>query len=190
MLTAFGRAPLGLPQDVEKIALDGSPCHRFLRMPLQEARAALAALTPTVAKLAEQLAKETENLQKGNRGNLAEGAGEKAGGAQAQAEEKAAKQEKLNTKVDALKDMIRAEANQQNVLQKEGASWRAMRTMRWPCCGASVKAEQALRDAAQVGQTDVHEKAVREATAEQQKTRRGARPDRGAFRERGAGEGG
>ncbi len=160
------RMPMGLPQDVARIAETVKAALALLRTPMDEARKALEQMIPKISDVAEQLAKETADLKKETQEQA-----EKAAELKPEAmQEKIAQQEKLNAKVDALKDLIRADANKQNVMDKEGREKArdaddALAMLKEP----PPKAENALQDAAKAEQPELREQAMHEATVQQQK---------------------
>ena len=134
----------------------------LLRGPIDEARQALAQMVPKVSELAAQLAKETETLKKETEEQADKTAVDKqAGRARRRPRRKSSREQAaLNAKVDTFKDLIRAEANKQDVFEKGGREVArdaddALAMLKEP----PPKAEQALKDAAQVAQPDLHEQA-------------------------------
>lgn len=164
------RTPLGLPQDVAKIAEGVKAALDLLRKPVDEARQALSDMIPKISDVAEQLAKETAALKEETKKQAEKSAEQKPEDAAEATQEKIAEQAKLNAKVDALKDLIRADANKQNVLEKDGREKArdaddALAMLKEP----PPKAEAALQDAQATDQPEVREQAMHEATVQQQK---------------------
>ena len=164
------RTPEGLPQEVAKIAAEVKAALELLRGPIAEARQALDAMTPKISDVAEQLAKETADLKKETQQQAEKAAEQKPEEAAVATQEKIAQQEKLNTKVEALKDLIRADANKQNVLEKEGREKArdaddALAMLKEP----PPRAEAALQNAVKAEQPELREQAMHEATVQQQK---------------------
>ena len=164
------RTPMGLPQDVAVIASEVKRALDLLREPIAEARQGIEAMIPKISDVAEQLAKETADLKKETQQQAEKAAEQKPEEAAAAMQEKIAQQEKLNTKVDALKDLIRADANKQNVLDQEGREKArdaddALAMLKEP----PPKAEAALQEAVKAEQPELREQAMHEATVQQQK---------------------
>ena len=137
-----------------KLALD------LLRPHMNEARKRLEKLSPTIAELAAAIAKEQEKLK-------TETAEQVAKPEKAEIEQKLAEQVKLDQKVEALKDLIRAEANTQDILKSdEREAMRdaddALAMLKDP----PPKAEQALQDATK--DAEAQQKADLERATEQQ----------------------
>ena len=116
----FGRAPVSARDSADELAEYLKRALELFRQPMEEARKNLAQLTPTLAETMKQLAKKTDEL-KDKTTNQAQQATEKLPDeAKADARQALAEQQRLNQQVEALKDALRADANQQNVLEKEG----------------------------------------------------------------------
>ncbi len=138
-----------------KMALD------LLRPHMVEARKRLEKLSPTISELAAALSKEQEQIKKETEAMA------KADKPEDPAQ-KLAEQQKLDAKVETLKDLIRAEANQKDILKKdEREAMRdaddALAMLKDP----PPKAEQALQDATK--DVEAQQKADLERAAEQQK---------------------
>ena len=164
------RAPLPLPQDAEKLAALVKQALDLLRAPMEDARKMLAEMAPKVSELASQLAKKTEELKKETAQEAEKAATQKPEEANAQAQQQVAQQQQLNQQVETLKDLIRAEANKQDILEKEGREAArdaddALALLKEP----PPKAEQALQEAARAEAPELAQQAMQQATAEQQK---------------------
>ncbi len=138
--------------------------------PMAEARKELAKLTPTLADTMKQLAKKADELKEQTT-NQAQQAHEKLPDeAKADARQALAKQQQLNEKIDALKDALRADANQQNIMQAEGRERArdaddALAMLKEP----PVRAEEDLALAAKSDKTAMQEQALNQAAEQQQK---------------------
>ena len=154
------RVPVSAKADAEVLAGQVKLALNLLRPHMNEARKRMEKLAPTIAELAAALAKEQEEIKKETE-------------AQAKAEKpdaaapKLAEQQKLDAKVEALKDLIRAEANKQDILKKEQREAMrdaddALAMLKDP----PPKAEQALQDATK--DADAQKKADLERATEQQ----------------------
>ncbi len=164
------RDPVSAREDVEKVAMIANQALAVFRKPMQAAREELAQMVPKLSELAAQLAKETEDLKKETQEAAQKPAEQAPAEAQAEAQKTLAKQEKLNAEVGALKDALRADANQQDMAQKEGRERArdaddALAMLKEP----PVKAEQALMEAAQAPDATQRKEAQTGATEHQQK---------------------
>jgi hypothetical protein len=150
-----------------KLALD------LLRKPMADARKELAKLSPTVSQLAAALAKEQAEVKKETEKRAKDEQQKNPEDAKAEAEKQVAQQQQLNQKVETLKDLVRADANKQDILkQDERERMRdaddALAMLKDP----PPKAEQALQDAA--ARAPAQQKADLERAAEQQQKLAGA----------------
>ncbi len=157
------RVPTSTKADVEVIAGQVKLALELIRPFMNDARKRLEKLSPTIAELAAAIAKEQEKLKD-------ETAAEAKAEAKPEAvEQKLAAQKNVNEKVEALKDLIRAEANNQDILKKEEREAMrdaddALAMLKDP----PPKAEEALADATK--DADTQQKAdLQRATEQQQK---------------------
>jgi hypothetical protein len=154
----------------ETLAAEVKRALDLLRPHVEAARQQLAQLTPKLSELAKALAKETGELKQETQ-KQEEAAKEKAPEqAKADAEKALAQQEKLNEKVETLKDLLRAEANKQNVLEAEGREKArdaddALAMLKEP----PPKAANALDDAAKAETKSAQEQALAQAAEQQHK---------------------
>ena len=144
-----------------KLALD------LLRKPMADARKELAKLAPTVSQLAAALAKEQTEVKKETEKRAKDEQQKNPDDAKAEAEKQIAQQQQLNQKVETLKDLVRADANKQDILKTEEREKMrdaddALAMLKDP----PPKAEQALQDAAAAA--PAQQKADLERAAEQQ----------------------
>jgi hypothetical protein len=144
-----------------KLALD------LFRKPMDDARAELAKLSPTVSQLASALAKEQTEVKKETEKRAKDEQPKNPEDAKAVAEKQIAQQQQLNQKVETLKDLVRADANKQDILKPEEREKMrdaddALALLKDP----PPKAEQALQDAAAAA--PAQQKADLERAAEQQ----------------------
>ncbi len=164
------REPVAKRAEIEKTAAMVNQALAIFRKPMQEAREQLAQMVPKLSEIAAQLAKETEELKKETQEEAQKTAEKSPAEAQAETQKTLAKQEKLNSEVGALKDALRADANQQDVAKKEGRERArdaddALAMLKEP----PVRAEQALLEAAQAPKADLRKEALNGATEHQQK---------------------
>ncbi|MEQ1852406.1 MAG: hypothetical protein ABMA01_12540, partial [Chthoniobacteraceae bacterium] len=143
------RMPISSREDAAQLAGQVKLALDLLRKPMDDARARLARISPSVAELASALAKEQEALKKETEGQAATPAAEKTDDAKSEPARQLAQQQQINRKVETLKDLIRADANKQNILdQEQRESMRdaddALAMLKDP----PPKAEEALKDAA------------------------------------------
>ena len=161
---ASARAEAAALADYLQKALD------LFRQPMAEARKELARLTPTLAETMKQLAKKTGELKEQTT-NQAQQAHEKLPEeAKTDARQALAQQQKLNEKIDALKDALRADANQQDIMKDEGRERArdaddALAMLKEP----PVRAEEDLALAAKSDKTALQEQALNQAAEQQQK---------------------
>ena len=166
----FGRAPLSAREPVEALAEYLKRALELFRDPMEEARKNLAKMTPTLAETMKQLAKKTDEL-KDKTTNQAQQATEKLPDeAKTDARQALAEQQRLNQQVEALKDALRADANQQDVLKQEGRERArdaddAVAMLREP----PQRAEEDLAMAAKSDKTAIQEQALNQAAEQQQK---------------------
>jgi hypothetical protein len=159
------RLPVSTKAEAEMIAGQVKMALDLLRPHMNEARKRLEKLSPTISELAAAIAKEQEKLKQETETQAkAEAKPEETA---AKAADKTAQQKQVNEKVEALKDLIRAEANKQDILKaEEREAMRdaddALAMLKDP----PPKAEEALQDA--VKDTGAQQKADLERAAEQQ----------------------
>jgi len=163
------RDPMAVQQDVQKVAEKVKEALDHLRKPVAEAREQLAQLTPKLSEMMAKLAEETKALQ-AETTEQAEKAPNQNEQGQAAAEQLVAKQEALNEKIDTLKDALRSDANQQDILKDEGRERArdaddALAMLKEP----PPAAEAALEQAAQSPEAAAQEQALNQAATEQQK---------------------
>lgn len=143
------RLPASAKADAERLAGQVKLALDLLRKPMQAARERLAKISPKISEIAAALAKEQEELKKETTEQASTAEQQKTEDAKTQAEQRLAEQQKLNQKVDTLKELLRAEANKQNILNPEQREAMrdaddALAMLKDP----PPKAEQALQDAA------------------------------------------
>ena len=166
------RDPRALPSEVEQIALEVKRALDLLRTPIAESRELIASLTPKLSELMSQLAKEANRLEeKSKEQTEKEGAeGQEKEQSQAEARQQLAEQEALNEKVDELKDVLRADANQQDMLAEEGRERArdaddALAMLKDP----PPKAAEALAKALEAMDAEAQKAAMEAAAAQQEK---------------------
>jgi len=164
------RPPVSAREQADQLADYLAQALALFRQPMDDARKELAKLAPTLADTMKQLAKKTEELKEQTT-NQAQQAQEKLPEeAKADARQALAQQQRLNEKIDALKDALRADANQQNILQSEGRERArdaddALAMLKEP----PVRAEEDLALAAKSDKTALQEQALNQAAEQQQK---------------------
>ncbi len=145
----FDYAPLSARPHAEQLAGRVKLALDLLRKPMADARQELAKLSPTVSQLAAALAKEQAEVKKETEKRAASEPQKNPDDAKGDAEKQIAQQQRLNQKVETLKDLVRADANKQDILkQDERERMRdaddALAMLKEP----PPKAAQALQDAA------------------------------------------
>ncbi len=161
------RPPASTKADVELLAGEVKRALDLLRKQMDAARKRLESVAPKISELAAALAKEQDEQKKETEQQAEKVAAQKPEEAKAENQKQLAKQEQLDAKVESLKDLIRAQANQQNILDKEQREKMrdaddALALLKEP----PPKAEQALQDAANDAQSQ--QKADLNRAAEQQ----------------------
>jgi hypothetical protein len=166
----FGREPQSARDSVEELAAWLRQALDLFRQPMEDARKTLAEMAPTLADTMKQLAKKTEDLHDKTT-NQAQQAQEKLPDeAKAEARKALAEQQQLNQQVEALKDSLRADANKQNVLEKEGRERArdaddALAMLKEP----PQRAEEDLELAAKSDKAATQEQALTQAAEQQAK---------------------
>ena len=165
----FERAPITSRQDVEQVAGQVKLALDLLRKHMDEARRKMAKLSPSISEFAKALAKEQEDLKKETVQQAEKAHEQEPEAAKTEAARELAHQQQVNQKVETLKDLVRAEANKQNILNKEQREVMrdaddALAMLKEP----PPKAEEALKDAAK--DVPAQQKAdLERATGQQQK---------------------
>ena len=164
------RMPVSTREQADELAAWLQQALNLFREPMDAARKSLAKLAPTLAETMKQLAKKTEELKEKTT-NQAQQAHEKLPEeTKAEARQALAQQQQLNEKIESLKDALRADANQQNILQAEGRERArdaddALAMLKEP----PVRAEEDLARAAKSEQAEAQELALNQAAEQQQK---------------------
>lgn len=162
--------PASRQVEAETIAIELKKAIELLRPHADAAREQIAKLTPKLSEYAQALAKETEKL-KAETQKQEEATKDKAPEqAKADAEKALAEQKALSEKVESLKDLLRADANKQNIMQEEQRERArdvddALAMLKEP----PPKAENALKDAAQADTKSAQAQALAQAAEQQQK---------------------
>ena len=159
--------PLTARKDAEQLAGQVKLALDLFRKHMEEARRTLAKVAPTVSELASALAREQKEAKKETEKHAAEAPEKKADEAKAESAKQLARQQDINKKVETLKDLVRAEANKQDILNKDQRELMrdaddALAMLKDP----PPKAEQALQDAA--ADAPEQQKADLERAGEQQ----------------------
>ena len=164
------REPVSTARNLAPIAAQVKQALDLLRLPMDEARQRLAALAPKLNEIMADLAKKSEELKEKTDEQAKEVAEKKPEQAQADAQQALAQQQKLTERVEALKDALRADANQQDILKDEGRERArdaddALALLKEP----PPNAEAALEAAAQAPEAAQKAEALQAAAQEQQK---------------------
>jgi hypothetical protein len=162
--------PQSVAKDAERLAALVNDALELLRKPVEDARKEIAKLAPTVSQMAAQLAKETEKLEEKTTDQAQKAPDQKREESKAGAQQTLTAQKALNEKVEGLKDALRADANQQNILQKEGRERArdaddALAMLKEP----PVRAEEDLQRAQDSEQAAARQQAMQQAAAQQEK---------------------
>jgi len=152
------------------IALEIRKAIELLRPHADNARQEIAKLTPKLSEYALALAKETEKLKAETQKQEEAAKDKEPQQAKADAEKALAEQKELSEKVESLKDLLRADANQQSIMQADQRERArdvddALAMLKEP----PPKAENALKDAAQAETKSSQEQALAQAAEQQQK---------------------
>jgi len=142
------RVPASAKSEAERLAGQVKLALDLLRKHIQTARERLAKLSPKIREIAAALAKEQEEIKKETTEQAEQTEQQKPEEAKTENQERLAEQQKLNQKVETLKDLLRAEANKQNILNPEERELMrdaddSLAMLKDP----PPKAEQALQDA-------------------------------------------
>jgi len=166
----ISRVPVSAKDQAEQLAEYLKTVLDLFREPMEQARKNLAQLTPSLADTMKQLAKKTEDLKEKTT-NQAQQAHEKLPDeAKADARQALTEQQRLNQQLEALKDALRADANQQDILKQEGRERArdaddAVAMLREP----PQRAEEDLALAAKSDKAATQEQALGQAVEQQQK---------------------
>jgi len=166
----FGREPVSARDSAEELATWLKQALDLFREPMEQARQNLAQMAPTLADTMKQLAKKTDDLRDKTT-NQAQQVQEKLPDeAKSDARQVLAGQQRLNQQVEALKDALRADANQQNVLSQEGREHArdaddALAMLKEP----PQRAEEDLELAAKSDKPATQEQALNQAAEQQEK---------------------
>jgi hypothetical protein len=115
----FKHSPRVARIDLEQVAGRVRATLALLRNPMETARKNLAKLTPNISELALALAKEEAALKSDSNQLAAKAAAAQPEENATQARPQLTRQQQINTRVEMLKDLIRADANEQTILKKE-----------------------------------------------------------------------
>lgn len=156
-------------KEVELLVVEVRRALDLLRPHVEAAREQLKQIAPKLSEFAQALNKQAEQLKQETK-QQAQAKEKPPEQAKADAEKALAQQQQLNEKVDALKDLLRADANKQDVLQAEQRERArdaddALAMLKDPPPAAS----DALKDAAQAQTKDAQTQALAQAAEQQQK---------------------
>lgn len=115
------RLPVSEKADAEVLAGQVKVALDLLRKHMDAARKQLENVSPKISELAAALAKEQKELDEKAEEQAKKAEEQKPEDAKAEAQKQLADQKKLDQKLETLKDLIRAEANQQNILAARSA---------------------------------------------------------------------
>jgi hypothetical protein len=164
--------PTSKQAEAELLASELKRALDLLRPHVEKARRDVAALSPMLSELAQALAKQADQLAQQTRKHAeeAKNQAEASPKTKTDAAETLAQQEQLNERVESLKDMLRADANQQSIVnrdQRERArdADDALAMLKEP----PPKAAHALEDAAKSQTQSAQEQALTQAAEQQEK---------------------
>ena len=115
----FRHTPLVARIELEQVGGKLRAALALLRGPLETARKNVLKLTPSISELALALAKEEAALKADSNQAASKAATAKAEETKSAVAPQLARQQKINGKIETLKDLIRADANMQNILKKD-----------------------------------------------------------------------
>ncbi|MCX6977896.1 MAG: hypothetical protein NTX04_08150, partial [Verrucomicrobia bacterium] len=115
----LARNPASLRGEMEQMLVKLKSGMMFLQKPLELARKNLAKLTPKISALALALAKEEGELKKDSEGLSAKAGEMKPEENKSGATPQLGRQQSINLRIESLKDLIRADANELNILKKD-----------------------------------------------------------------------
>ncbi len=155
--------------EAETLAAEVKRALDLLRPHVEAAREQLKQIAPKLSEFAQALQKQTEQIKQETK-QQAEAKEKPPEESKADAEKALAQQERLNEKIEALKDQLRADANKQDVLQADQRERArdaddALAMLKDPPPAAS----DALKDATQAQTKDAQTQALAQAAEQQQK---------------------
>src|SRR4030095_9271940 len=162
--------PSSRQAEAEALAIEIRKAIELLRPHADAARQEIARLPPKLSEYAQALAKKTEKL-KAETQKQEDAAKDKAPEqVKTDAEKALAEQKALSEKVESLKDLLRADANQQNIMQEEQRERaRDVDDARAMLQEPPPNAENALKDAAQAETKSSQEQALAQAAEQEHK---------------------
>lgn len=186
--TAFGQAPfrdldremnerrkpdhasVSMRSEAEALAAEVRYALELLKPQVERARDQLQHLAPKLNEVAQALAKKAEELKQEAKQQQEQAREKSEEQIRQDAAKAVAQQEQLNEKLDALKDLLRADANKQDMLdaaQRDRArdADDALAILKDP----PVKATEALKDATQAQTKSAQEQALAQAAEQQEK---------------------
>ncbi len=164
------RAPVAVSRETAEIAERIREAIELLRPTLQKARQTIAEIAPKLTERMQQLAKQAQELQQRTEAQ-AKAEQPSPDAAKAETQDKLAEQQQLNAELETVKDAVRADAQRQDLMEKDGRERArdaddALALLREP----PTRAEQALNDAATASERpEERNTALRTAAEEQQK---------------------
>lgn len=166
----FGRAPVSAKEQAEQLAEFLKKALELFREPMEQARKNLASQAPSLADTMKNLAKKTEELRDKTTNEAQQVSEKLPDEAKADARQTLAEQQRLNQQIEALKDALRADANKQDILSKEGRERArdaddATAMLKEP----PQRAEEDLALAAKSDKPQTQEQALNQAVEQQQK---------------------
>lgn len=114
----YGRSPREMRSPLEAISARIKAALSQLRKPMDIARHDLNSLTPKISDLAAALAKEEADLKKETNQTALKATTTKPADTASEARPQHARQQQINTRIEMLKDLIRADASERSVLMK------------------------------------------------------------------------
>jgi hypothetical protein len=166
----MSRVPVSARDQADQLADYLRKALDLFREPMEQARQNLAQLTPTLADTMKQLAKKTEELKEKTMNEAQQAHDKLPDEAKADARQVLTEQQRLNQQIEALKDALRADANQQDILKQEGRERArdaddAVAMLREP----PQRAAEDLELAAKSDKAAIQEQALNQAAEQQQK---------------------
>ncbi|MCX6979004.1 MAG: hypothetical protein NTX04_13980, partial [Verrucomicrobia bacterium] len=113
------RSPDSVRLEVDRVSSKVKTALALLRKPMEIARKSISKLTPKISELALALAKEETALRKISVEQSSTAATAKPEENRAKTLPQFTQQQQINSRIETLKDLIRADANEQNILKKD-----------------------------------------------------------------------
>jgi hypothetical protein len=166
----LAREPVSTQESAQELADYVKQALDLLREPMEQARKNLTDQAPTLADAMKDLAKKTDELKDKTTNEAQQVHEQLPEESKAESQKVLAEQQRLNEQIEGLKDALRADANQQDILQKDGRERArdaddAMAMLKEP----PERAKEDLDLAARSDKAAVQEQALNQAAEQQQK---------------------